>query len=69
MIDFDNLGLHVPEMVSDLPGGAKRLIQRADGYKYTIVDGQVVMQDGIDTGARPGQVVRGPQSSPKSLPN
>jgi N-acyl-D-amino-acid deacylase len=46
-------------MVYDLPGGARRLMQTADGYDATIVAGEVVMRAGVDTGARPGRLVRG----------
>ena len=59
MIDFDALSLALPELVHDLPGGARRLIQRADGYRSTIVAGEVTMHDGEETGARPGKLVRG----------
>jgi N-acyl-D-aspartate/D-glutamate deacylase len=59
VIDLDGLTLHKPEMIYDLPGGARRLIQKADGYDATIVSGQVIMRDGEETGARPGQLVRG----------
>jgi N-acyl-D-amino-acid deacylase len=62
VIDLDGLVLHRPEMVYDLPGGARRLLQTADGYDATIVAGEVVMRDGVDTGARPGKLVRGAQS-------
>ncbi len=62
VIDLDGLVLHRPEMVYDLPGGARRLLQTADGYDATIVAGEVVMRDGADTGARPGKLVRGAQS-------
>src|SRR5207344_2813546 len=37
IIDYDALRLHKPETAHDLPGGARRLIQRADGYLATIV--------------------------------
>jgi N-acyl-D-amino-acid deacylase len=47
------------EVVHDLPAGAKRVLQRSDGFVATIVDGQVVQRDGVDTHARPGRVVRG----------
>jgi len=63
VVDFDRLTLHRPEMVYDLPGGARRLLQTASGYDATIVAGTVVMRDGVDTGARPGTLVRGPQAS------
>jgi N-acyl-D-amino-acid deacylase len=59
VIDFDRLNLRLPEMVFDLPGGARRLIQQADGYVATIVSGEVTMDHGNDTGARPGRVLRG----------
>jgi N-acyl-D-amino-acid deacylase len=58
VIDLDRLVLHRPEMHYDLPGGARRLLQRAEGYDATIVSGEVVMRDGRDTGARPGALVR-----------
>jgi N-acyl-D-aspartate/D-glutamate deacylase len=62
VIDLEGLVLHRPEMAYDLPGGARRLLQTADGYDATIVAGEVVMRDGRDTGARPGRLVRGAQS-------
>jgi N-acyl-D-amino-acid deacylase len=46
------------QVVHDLPAGAKRVLQRTDGIVATVVDGQVVQRDGVDTGARPGRVVR-----------
>jgi N-acyl-D-amino-acid deacylase len=59
VIDLNRLTLHRPEMRYDLPGGARRLVQEADGYDATIVSGEVVRRNGADTGARPGQLVRG----------
>jgi N-acyl-D-aspartate/D-glutamate deacylase len=59
VIDLDGMVLHRPEMVYDLPGGARRLLQHADGYDATIVAGEVIMREGADTGARPGQLIRG----------
>ena len=59
LIDFDRLQLHPPEMVFDLPADGRRFVQRADGYKFTIVSGEVTFEDGQPTGAMPGQVVRG----------
>jgi N-acyl-D-amino-acid deacylase len=46
-----------PEMVNDLPGGEKRLIQRAVGIKMTMVNGQVLVEDGVHTGVFPGRVL------------
>lgn len=62
VIDFKNLRLDQPKMVHDLPGGARRLLQKADGYRSTFVAGTEVMHNGVDTGARPGQLVRGAPS-------
>ncbi len=59
VIDHDRLNLRTPELVHDLPAGGRRLVQRADGYVATIVAGEVTRRDGVDTGARPGRLVRG----------
>jgi N-acyl-D-amino-acid deacylase len=58
VIDLERLRLHLPEMRYDLPAGGKRLVQRADGYDATVVAGAVIRRDGVDTGARPGRLVR-----------
>jgi N-acyl-D-amino-acid deacylase len=63
LIDFERLASHPPEIVFDFPAGGGRFVQRADGYKYTIVSGEVVFTDGQPTGAMPGKVVRGGQAS------
>jgi hypothetical protein len=59
LVDLDALSVGPPEMVYDLPAGGKRLVQRADGYRATLVAGDVVMRDGEPTGALPGKLVRG----------
>jgi len=59
VIDFDNLRLYRPEAIYDLPAGGRRLVQRADGYRYTVKSGQVTFEDGESTGALPGSLVRG----------
>ena len=46
-------------MVQDLPAGGKRYIQRATGYRATVVAGEVTFRDGEPTGALPGRLVRG----------
>jgi N-acyl-D-aspartate/D-glutamate deacylase len=61
IIDPDRLVLHAPEVTYDLPGGGRRLVQRADGYSASIVSGTVVYREGRPTGALPGRLVRGPQ--------
>ncbi len=47
-----------PEMRNDLPGGGRRLVVQARGIQYTIVNGQVLYEEGRHTGAMPGQVLR-----------
>ena len=59
IIDFPRLGLRRPELVHDLPGGARRLVQRSTGYVATVNAGEVTIDRGEDTGARPGALVRG----------
>ncbi len=59
LIDHERLQLRLPELAFDLPGGARRLIQRADGYVATFVSGVQTMAGGEPTGERPGRLVRG----------
>ena len=47
VIDFEKLQLHRPEAVDDLPAGGKRLVQRVEGYRYTIKSGEVTFEDGV----------------------
>ncbi len=63
VIDFDRLHLHAPEMVRDLPAGGRRLLQRADGYRATVVAGETTYLDGAPTGDKPGRLIRGPQAA------
>jgi N-acyl-D-aspartate/D-glutamate deacylase len=62
VVDWYRLALALPELVHDLPAGARRLVQRARGYEATIVSGVVTMREGEPTGALPGRLIRGPQS-------
>jgi len=65
IIDFERLSVAAPTMAFDLPAGGKRLLQRARGYRATIVSGVVVYRDGAATGNLPGAVVRGPRARPR----
>jgi N-acyl-D-amino-acid deacylase len=58
IIDYDRLHLDAPEVVFDLPGGGRRINQRAAGFESTIVNGEVTYRDGTPTGALPGRLVR-----------
>ena len=66
VIDFEKLQLHMPEMRSDLPAGGRRFVQGADGYRATIVAGEVVWRNGEATGKLPGRLIRGAQSDPRA---
>ncbi|GAB7143172.1 N-acyl-D-amino-acid deacylase family protein [Mycobacterium riyadhense] len=59
VIDMDALTLHPAAMAYDLPAGGRRILQGASGYAATIVSGTVTRRNGVDTGARPGRLVRG----------
>lgn len=59
VIDLARLKLDVPRVEHDLPTGAPRLLQSAEGYVATLVAGKVTSREGVDTGARPGGLVRG----------
>jgi N-acyl-D-amino-acid deacylase len=58
VIDAERVAPGMPEVVSDLPGGAKRLVQGATGIRSTIVGGEEVLADGKHTGALPGVLLR-----------
>jgi N-acyl-D-aspartate/D-glutamate deacylase len=47
------------EMVHDLPRGQRRLLQRAEGVAYVIVNGTPVVERGEPVDRRPGRVLRG----------
>ena len=64
MIDLERLYLHPPEVSYDLPGGARRLVQRAEGYVATILSGRPLYREGKHNGELPGRLVRGAQAVP-----
>jgi N-acyl-D-aspartate/D-glutamate deacylase len=59
VVDFEHLSLSMPRLAHDLPAGGGRLLQDAHGYVATMVGGEVTRRHGIDTGARPGRLLRG----------
>lgn len=64
IIDYDRLTLERPEVVYDLPGGGRRLLQKARGYEYTVCSGTVIREKDAFTGDLPGRLVRGAQAKP-----
>jgi len=62
VIDLDNLRVAAPHPEHNLPGGGRRLEQKAEGYRATVVGGEITYRDGEFTGALPGRLVRGARS-------
>jgi N-acyl-D-amino-acid deacylase len=58
VFDPDTVGARLPEVVHDLPAGAKRLKQTANGIRHTIVNGEILLTDNEPTGANPGRLLR-----------
>ena len=56
--DLDKLKLLPPEVAEDQPGGEWRRIQRTEGYRWTLVNGQVTFEDGAPTGTLSGKLLR-----------
>jgi N-acyl-D-aspartate/D-glutamate deacylase len=56
--DYENLTLLDEETEYDLPAGEWRLTRRAEGYRYTLVNGTTTFVDGKATGATPGKLLR-----------
>jgi N-acyl-D-aspartate/D-glutamate deacylase len=61
IVVFDEEGISpcLPTVERDLPGGARRLVQKADGIAATVVNGAVTLRDGEPTGAHSGTLIRG----------
>ena len=60
VFDPETIGPNMPEVVHDLPSGARRLKQTAQGIKTSIVNGEVFLQDNEHTGSQSGRLLRGP---------
>jgi N-acyl-D-aspartate/D-glutamate deacylase len=58
VFDVDRLASEHPTYANDFPNGAGRLKIGARGYAVTIVNGAVITEQGVNTGARPGRVIR-----------
>ena len=62
VFDPERVAPEVPVLRGDLPGGGLRLLQKAVGFRATVVNGEVTLDEGEPTGARPGRLLRGPFS-------
>ena len=58
VFDPDTIGARLPEVVHDLPAGAVRLKQTADGIKNTVVNGEILLTNNEHSGATPGVLLR-----------
>ena len=58
VFDPETVNTVAPEYVQDLPGNERRMIQRATGVHHTVVNGELVIENGAVTGAYPGRVLR-----------
>ena len=57
-VAFDGLKVLPDEIAHDLPGGEWRRIQRAEGYKYILVNGCITMRNGQPTNTHSGRLLR-----------
>jgi len=64
VIDLQRLRLEPTRWVQDLPAAGRRLLQFAQGYDATVVNGVITVRDDQLTGALPGKLVRGPRARP-----
>ena len=62
VFDPATIGPLMPRVVHDVPGGARRIEQRATGFAVTVVNGQTLTRDGEATNARPGRLL--PRGTP-----
>jgi N-acyl-D-aspartate/D-glutamate deacylase len=61
VIDYDHLTFGPARMAHDLPAGARRLVQKAEGYDATFVAGVQIVDHDEFTGELPGRLIRGPR--------
>ena len=68
LVVFDEARIkpQLPTVEQDLPGGARRLVQKADGIAATIVNGAVAVENGEATGHSAGQVLKGRLAGPQA---
>jgi N-acyl-D-aspartate/D-glutamate deacylase len=59
LFEQDRIRPRLPTVEMDLPGGARRLVQKAEGIKATLVNGAVAFENGEATGAFAGSVLKG----------
>jgi N-acyl-D-aspartate/D-glutamate deacylase len=55
VFSLDALALPLPTFEHDFPAGAGRFVQRSKGYDWTLVNGEVFMENGEHTGVLAGR--------------
>jgi N-acyl-D-aspartate/D-glutamate deacylase len=70
LFEADRIGPCLPTVETDLPGGARRLVQKAQGIRGMVVNGALAFENGQSTGALAGEVLKGrpDQSSMRASP-
>ncbi len=63
LFEEDRIRPLLPTVEKDLPGGARRLVQKAEGIKATLVNGAVAFENGEATGTYRGEVLKGKLAS------
>ena len=61
--DLEKLRSLPEEINYDLPAGEWRRVQKAEGYRWIMVNGQAIFEDSKCTGATPGKLLRHGQAS------
>ncbi len=59
LVELERLALPLPKIVRDLPAGGRRIVQKAQGYLATFVNGEAITENGEITAARPGRWATG----------
>jgi N-acyl-D-aspartate/D-glutamate deacylase len=59
LFEEDRIRPTLPTVERDLPGGARRLVQKAEGIRATLVNGALAFENGEATGAYAGTVLKG----------
>jgi N-acyl-D-aspartate/D-glutamate deacylase len=57
--DVDRLAASRAYLVEDFPAKSTRYVVDSEGYKLTVVNGEILIEDGKHTGALPGEVLNG----------
>ena len=60
LFDAERMKPAMPTVETDLPGGARRLVQKTEGIAAPVVNGEVTLENGRSTGRVPGCLLRGP---------